>query len=76
VNLGFTLTIWDQLTHRAVFPTPETVGADTGLPERPLRIEQEGSRSQHLAVLAAQLVGPFRPLREPAELPSIRETHE
>jgi sterol desaturase/sphingolipid hydroxylase (fatty acid hydroxylase superfamily) len=76
VNLGFTLTIWDQLSHRAVFPTPETVGADTGLPERPLRIEQQGPRPQHLAVLAAQLVGPFRPLREPVELPSVRETQE
>jgi sterol desaturase/sphingolipid hydroxylase (fatty acid hydroxylase superfamily) len=74
VNLGFTLTIWDQLTHRAVFPTPETIGADTGLPERPLRVEQQGARPQHLTVLAAQLVGPFRPLREPVELPSIRET--
>jgi sterol desaturase/sphingolipid hydroxylase (fatty acid hydroxylase superfamily) len=74
VNLGFTLTIWDQLSHRAVFPTPETIRADTGLPQRPLRVEQEGSRPEHLTVLAAQLVGPFRPLKEPVELPSIRET--
>jgi sterol desaturase/sphingolipid hydroxylase (fatty acid hydroxylase superfamily) len=74
VNLGFTLTIWDQLFHRAVFPTPETISADTGLPGRPLRIEQEGSRSHHLAVFAAQLVGPFRPMNEPTELPSVRET--
>ena len=73
VNLGFTLTIWDQLSHRAVFPTPETIGADTGLPQRPLRIEQQGSRPHHLTVLAAQLVGPFRPLTEPAALASIRE---
>ncbi|MFN2560708.1 MAG: sterol desaturase family protein [Jatrophihabitans sp.] len=74
VNLGFTLTIWDQLSHRAVLPTPETARADTGLPERPLRVEQQGPRPQHLTVLAAQLVGPFRPLKEPIELPSIRET--
>jgi sterol desaturase/sphingolipid hydroxylase (fatty acid hydroxylase superfamily) len=74
VNLGFTLTIWDQLSHRAVFPTPETISADTGLPGRPLRIEQEGSRSHHLAVFAAQLVGPFRPMNAPTELPSVRET--
>jgi sterol desaturase/sphingolipid hydroxylase (fatty acid hydroxylase superfamily) len=73
VNLGFTLTIWDQLFHRVVFPTPETIRADTGLPGRPLRIEQEGSRSHHLAVFAAQLVGPFRPMNEPTELPSVRE---
>jgi sterol desaturase/sphingolipid hydroxylase (fatty acid hydroxylase superfamily) len=74
VNLGFTLTIWDQLFHRAVFPTPETIRADTGLPQRPLRIEQQGSRSHHLRVFAAQLVGPFRPMNQPTELPSIRET--
>jgi sterol desaturase/sphingolipid hydroxylase (fatty acid hydroxylase superfamily) len=72
VNLGFTLTIWDQLSHRAVFPTPETIGADTGLPQRPLRVEQQGSRARHLTVLAAQLLGPFRPLREPAALASVR----
>jgi sterol desaturase/sphingolipid hydroxylase (fatty acid hydroxylase superfamily) len=74
VNLGFTLTIWDQLFHRAVFPTPETIGADTGLPQRPLRIEQQGSRPHHLAVLAAQLVGPFRPMTAPVALTSIRES--
>lgn len=74
VNLGFALTIWDQLSHRAVFPTPETIGADTGLPQRPLRVEQQGSRARHLAVLAAQLVGPFRPLDRPVELPSVRRT--
>ena len=74
VNLGFTLTIWDQLFHRAVFPTPETIRADTGLPQRPLRIEQQGSRPHHLTVFAAQLVGPFRPLNEPVALASIRES--
>jgi sterol desaturase/sphingolipid hydroxylase (fatty acid hydroxylase superfamily) len=74
VNLGFTLTIWDQLFHRAVFPTPETIRADTGLPQRPLRIEQQGPRPHHLKVLAAQLVGPFRPLNETVALASIRES--
>jgi sterol desaturase/sphingolipid hydroxylase (fatty acid hydroxylase superfamily) len=73
VNLGFTLTIWDQLSHRAVFPTPETIGADTGLPQRPLRIEQQGSRAHHLMVLAAQLIAPFRPASEPIALASVRE---
>ena len=74
VNLGFTLTIWDQLSHRAVFPTAETIRADTGLPQRPLRIEQQGSRPRHLAVLAAQLAGPFRPMNEPLTLESVRES--
>jgi sterol desaturase/sphingolipid hydroxylase (fatty acid hydroxylase superfamily) len=59
VNLGFALTIWDQLFHRAVFPTEATVRMDTGLPGRPLAVEQSG---HHLRVLAAQLWGPFRPL--------------
>jgi sterol desaturase/sphingolipid hydroxylase (fatty acid hydroxylase superfamily) len=72
VNLGFALTIWDQLFHRAVFPTPETVRIDTGLPGRPLTVEQEGPRPRHLAVMAAQLAGPFRPMREPVDLPTIR----
>jgi sterol desaturase/sphingolipid hydroxylase (fatty acid hydroxylase superfamily) len=72
VNLGFVLTIWDQLFHRAVFPTPETVRIDTGIPGRPLAVEQEGPRPRHLAVLMAQLAGPFRPMSEPVDLPTIR----
>jgi sterol desaturase/sphingolipid hydroxylase (fatty acid hydroxylase superfamily) len=67
VNLGFALTIWDQLFHRAVFPTPETIRADTGLPGRPLAVEQAGARPRHLATLLAQLWGPFRPLERDAE---------
>src|ERR1700728_3877180 len=31
VNLGFALTIWDQLFRRAGFPTVATIRADTGL---------------------------------------------
>lgn len=72
VNLGFALTIWDQLFRRAVFPTAETVRIDTGIPGRPLAVEQEGPRPRHLAVFAAQLIGPFRPMREPVELPTVR----
>ena len=74
VNLGFALTIWDQLFHRAVFPTAETVRIDTGLPGRPLRVEQASPRARHFSVLAAQLVGPFRPMPEPEELLSIRSS--
>ncbi len=62
VNLGFALTIWDQLFHRAVFPTEETIRTDTGLPGRPLAVEQAAARPRHLSVLLAQLWGPFRPL--------------
>jgi sterol desaturase/sphingolipid hydroxylase (fatty acid hydroxylase superfamily) len=63
VNLGFALTIWDQMFHRAVFPTEETIRTDTGLPGRPLTVEQESARAHHFSVLLAQLVAPFRPLR-------------
>ena len=45
-----------------MFPTDETVRADTGLPGRPLAVEQAGPRARHLPVLLAQLWGPFRPL--------------
>lgn len=72
VNLGFALTIWDQLFRRAVFPTAETVRIETGIPGRPLAVEQEGPRPRHLAVFVAQLIGPFRPMREPVDLPTIR----
>ncbi len=64
VNLGFALTIWDQLFHRAVFPTEDTIRTDTGLPGRPLTVEQEGAEPHYFSVLVAQLVAPFRPMRE------------
>jgi len=72
VNLGFALTIWDQLAHRAVFPTPDTVRADTGLQGRPLIVEQSGERAHHLAVFAAQLIAPFRAMDDRSQLPSVR----
>lgn len=62
VNVGFALTIWDQMAHRAVFPTEETIRTDTGLPGRPLLVEQAGDRPHHFRVLAVQLIAPFRPL--------------
>jgi sterol desaturase/sphingolipid hydroxylase (fatty acid hydroxylase superfamily) len=62
VNLGFALTIWDQCSGRAVFPTNETIRIDTGLPGRPLAVEQSAPRARHFSVLIAQLIGPFRPL--------------
>jgi len=69
VNLGFALTIWDQLFHRAVFPTEATIRTDTGLPGRPLVVEQAGDRPHHLSVFAAQLIAPFRPMNELTDLP-------
>ena len=74
VNLGFALTIWDQLFRRAVFPTEDTIQTDTGLPGRPLIVEQEGPRARHLAVFAAQMVAPFRPMRISTDLPPVRSS--
>lgn len=62
VNLGFALSIWDQLFHRAVFPNEQTIRADTGLPGRPLVVEQASRRPRHLSIMCAQLLAPFRPL--------------
>lgn len=69
VNLGFALSIWDQMFHTAIFPTKETVRMDTGLRGRPLLVEQATPRHRHLVVYAAQLVAPFRPWA--AENPSV-----
>jgi sterol desaturase/sphingolipid hydroxylase (fatty acid hydroxylase superfamily) len=72
VNLGFVLSIWDQLSHRALFPTPETIRTDTGLPGRPLIVEQAGGRPHHLVVFARQLLAPFRPMQDFTKPLSIR----
>ena len=77
VNNGFMLTIWDQLFHRAVFPTADTIRTDTGLPGRPLIVEQAGPRPRHLSVFAAQLLAPFRPLEAHRDgLPIRLATHD
>jgi sterol desaturase/sphingolipid hydroxylase (fatty acid hydroxylase superfamily) len=68
VNLGFALSIWDQIFHCAVFPSEATVRIDTGLPGRPLVVEQSTERPRHFSVLAAQLVAPFRPMH-PSDVP-------
>jgi sterol desaturase/sphingolipid hydroxylase (fatty acid hydroxylase superfamily) len=59
VNLGTVLTLWDVLSHRAVFPVPGTAVIDTGIAGRPLPVEQGGTHSRQLRVLAAQLAEPF-----------------
>jgi sterol desaturase/sphingolipid hydroxylase (fatty acid hydroxylase superfamily) len=78
VNLGFALTIWDQLFGTVVFPTKDTVRTDTGLPGRPLLVEQASARPHHLRVFAVQLVSPFRPLRDgqPPAPGAAPEPHE
>ena len=73
VNLGFALTIWDQMFGRAIFPTEDTIRTDTGLPGRPLIVEQEGEQPRHFHVFVAQLLAPFRPLNNATDLPPVRE---
>lgn len=72
VNMGFALTIWDQMFNTAVFPTEATIRADTGLPGRPLIVEQATPRAHHLSVFAAQLVAPFRPMHDLTDRPPLR----
>ena len=72
VNLGFALTVWDQLAHRAIFPTEATIRIDTGLRGRPLAVEQAGVAANHLSVFVAQLLGPFRPMNSATDLPPTR----
>ena len=74
VNLGFALTVWDQLAHRAVFPTEVTVRIDTGLAGRPLVVEQAGPAARHFSVFLAQLIGPFRPMNTVTDLPPTRDS--
>jgi sterol desaturase/sphingolipid hydroxylase (fatty acid hydroxylase superfamily) len=59
LNLGTVLTVWDVLSHRAVFPSSTAAVIDTGLAGRPLPVEHLGHRRRPLSVLAAQLLEPF-----------------
>lgn len=59
VNLGIVLTLWDVLAKRAVFPTARDAVCTTGLPGRPIIVEQAGTRYRPVRTLAAQLAEPF-----------------
>ena len=58
VNYGFVLVCWDQLIHRAIFPTKGETPA-TGIAGRPVPIEQVGSLARTPRVMVAQLTQPF-----------------
>jgi sterol desaturase/sphingolipid hydroxylase (fatty acid hydroxylase superfamily) len=58
VNFGFVLVCWDQLIHRAVFPTRSTPIA-TGISGRPVPVEQARSAAAAPLVVMAQLAQPF-----------------
>ena len=58
VNYGFVLVCWDQLIHRAIFPTKGETPA-TGIAGRPVPVEQVGSLTRTPRVIVAQLAQPF-----------------
>jgi sterol desaturase/sphingolipid hydroxylase (fatty acid hydroxylase superfamily) len=64
LNLGVVLTVWDVLAGRARFPMKRSAPCRTGLPGRPLRVEQDEER--HLGLLIVQLAEPFTPACLPA----------
>jgi sterol desaturase/sphingolipid hydroxylase (fatty acid hydroxylase superfamily) len=63
VNLGVVLTIWDVLVGRARFPSRGQHAGRTGLDGRPVPVEQDGSASFALLLLAEQLAEPFQAQR-------------
>jgi sterol desaturase/sphingolipid hydroxylase (fatty acid hydroxylase superfamily) len=58
VNFGFVLVGWDQLIHRAAFPTGGTP-INTGIYGRPVPVEQSGSALATPRVMLSQLAQPF-----------------
>jgi sterol desaturase/sphingolipid hydroxylase (fatty acid hydroxylase superfamily) len=59
VNLGVVFPFWDQLSRRAIFPTPGAEVIATGLSGRPIMVEQERAVAQLPRLIAAQLGEPF-----------------
>ena len=59
VNFGFVLVCWDQLAHRAIFPT-NAAPCPTGILGRPVPLEQGAARRAVPQVVLAQLAQPFR----------------
>jgi len=64
INLGTVFAIWDVLSRRAVFPTPDkdkdkdTI-IETGLSGRPIPVEQAGPRPRLGRTMLTQLAEPF-----------------
>jgi hypothetical protein len=59
INLGVSLTVWDALTGRAVFPRRGDPIPATGLIGRPIPVEQSVTLARPASMLARQLMGPF-----------------
>jgi sterol desaturase/sphingolipid hydroxylase (fatty acid hydroxylase superfamily) len=60
VNLGVVLTIWDVMAGYARVPSHSDAVGGTGLAGRPIPVEQDGSASAPLLLLAEQLIEPFQ----------------
>jgi sterol desaturase/sphingolipid hydroxylase (fatty acid hydroxylase superfamily) len=63
LNLGIVLTVWDVLARRARFPVKGAAPCATGLPGRPVPVEEMGRARLDLRILWAQLAEPFSPAR-------------
>jgi sterol desaturase/sphingolipid hydroxylase (fatty acid hydroxylase superfamily) len=61
INLGTIFTIWDTLSHRAVFPARavDQEAIKTGLAGRPVPVEQSGPRPRLGRTMLSQLAEPF-----------------
>jgi sterol desaturase/sphingolipid hydroxylase (fatty acid hydroxylase superfamily) len=59
VNLGIVLSLWDVLAGRAVLPSRGTAPCATGLPGRPLPVEQSLRSYRPVGLLCRQLAEPF-----------------
>jgi sterol desaturase/sphingolipid hydroxylase (fatty acid hydroxylase superfamily) len=66
-NLGVVLTLWDVVTRRSVFPARRGTPSATGLPGRPLAVEQGGDRFRPVPLLIHQLLEPFTASSETGE---------
>jgi len=63
INLGTVFAVWDVLSRRAVFPSPERPAVATGLAGRPVPVEQAGGRLRPGRIMLAQLAEPFTSIR-------------
>jgi sterol desaturase/sphingolipid hydroxylase (fatty acid hydroxylase superfamily) len=60
INLGTVFTVWDVLSRRAVFPAADGASCRTGLPGRPVPVEQQAGRRAAVArAFVTQWAEPF-----------------
>ncbi len=60
VNLGTVLVVWDVLAGTAVFPETRSAPVETGLPGRPLPVEQDPAGAGWALTMGRQLWSPIQ----------------